>query len=58
MPATQEHQRAVDRVVVGAYVPISTRDRLVAQAAQEDRSVSSIVRIALGDYLARAGKAS
>ena len=38
---------------IGAFVPVELRKQLVEHARAEDRSVSSFVRIAVGDYLAR-----
>ena len=38
---------------LGAYVPTATVERLREQARLEDRSMSSLVRRALDDYLRR-----
>jgi predicted transcriptional regulator len=41
------------RVPLGAFVDRSQRDQLAAIAQRDDRSVSSIVRLALAGFLER-----
>jgi hypothetical protein len=42
-----------ERVPLGAFVDRSQRDQLAAIAHRDDRSVSSIVRLALAGYIER-----
>ena len=43
--------RSTDRVFLGAEIPANYRAGLLARARQEDRSMSSVVRSALGAFL-------
>jgi hypothetical protein len=48
----QEQDRAEpDRVPLGAYIDANQRAELARIALREDRSLSSLVRLALADYL-------
>jgi hypothetical protein len=45
--------RTTDRVFLGAEIPANYKTGLLARAAREDRSISSVVRSALGAFLFR-----
>jgi Antitoxin-like ribbon-helix-helix len=55
MDGTGQDETDVKRVPMGAYVEPAMHKRLREVAREQDRSISSVVRRALDDYLNRAG---
>lgn len=53
---TGQDENSGRRVPMGAYVEPAMHERLREVAKEEDRSVSSVVRRALDDYLNRASE--
>jgi hypothetical protein len=50
-PLVELENRKTEKAVITAAVPIATRDELIRHAEEGERSVSSVIRIALNRYL-------
>jgi predicted transcriptional regulator len=55
---SQHVQEAAKRVPLGAFVDREQRQALAELARRQDRSVSSLVRLAVADYLSRPREAA
>jgi hypothetical protein len=50
-PLVELANQRTEKAVITAAVPIATRDKLIRHAEEGERSVSSVIRIALNRYL-------